>query len=295
MAVPGLGPGPEWPGALPAKFSDPITGRNLQRRAVDTLCRDGPPDSVSQQGFGAYFQDHRGLIPEKSKKILFQRPSDEYQWRPTKRSLSMPGADHHEAPHGLKAVESAPPHVFSIREKQHLRQVSSKEEHGDRPIGPKTVYRENGFRADEQIAQELDLSNEMQRKERIQHLGKQRNGLDCRSLGDKAYRHPDYESNFHHVGGLVVGSTFHRGSFKKTEARNATSIKLSVGTKRTVRSYEDKQRERELKEEMTEVSNLTKEITHQGAVMPCWEKDLKLFASANYEELDSDDERGVAA
>jgi len=266
-------------------FTDKLHGKPSTRKIVDTDCRHGPYHSVAQQGFGAFFADKEGLIIPESKRIIGSKPSEVFEWRPTKRALSEPGNRHYEKPEGLKTVEKPPPQIFSIREKRHIRMHPSKEEYGDRPVGPQLVYNENGVRAAHQIAHEIDISNELQRKERIPHLGKQRNGVGCRALGDKNYRHPDYEPGFHHAGGLIVGSTFQRGSFKKTEARNATSIKLSVGGKRTMKSYEEKQREREREEERGEVSNLTQATVHQGANVDSWEAyALKMCATANYQD-----------
>jgi hypothetical protein len=266
-------------------FCDKIHGKPTRTKRVETDCRDGAYYSVAQQGLGSYFTDREGLIVPESKRIIPQRQSDTFEWRASKRCMSEPGSRHYEKPEGLKTVEKPPPQIFSIREKRHIRQHSSKEEWSDRPVGAKTVFRENGYRAADQIAHEIDLTNEMQRKQHIQDLGGKRNGIGCKVLGDKNYRHPDYEPGFHHAGGLIIGSTFQRGSHKKTEARNATSIKLAVGGKKTMKSYEETQREREREEERQEVANLTKSIAQQGANFDSWETyALKKCATANYQD-----------
>ncbi len=47
----------------------------------------------------------------------------------------------------------------------------------------------------------------MQTKTRVEGLLKARNLLAVTSLGDKAYRYPDYQNDFFKPGGLIVGST----------------------------------------------------------------------------------------
>eukprot|EP00435_Cladocopium_sp_Y103_P065193 s832_g27.t1 len=93
--------------------------------------------------------------------------------------------------------------------------------------------RDNGIRAADQPAREVDVTVEMQRKARNHELDSKRNGIGCRSLGDKNYRHPEYMSRFFHSGELIVGS----GPPAKT--------------------YMEKQRERAMQEAEAEVENLT--------------------------------------
>eukprot|EP00438_Fugacium_kawagutii_P030693 Skav235497 [mRNA] locus=scaffold153:207137:211276:+ [translate_table: standard] len=68
---------------------------------------------------------------------------------------------------------------------------------------PGTVVRENGIRAADQPAREVDVTVEMQRKARNEELDMKRNGIGCRALGDKNYRHPEYMSRFFHSGELI--------------------------------------------------------------------------------------------
>lgn len=42
---------------------------------------------------------------------------------------------------------------------------------------------------------------------RILGLDDQRNGLGVTSLGDKAYKYPEYEPEFYKAGGLIPGAT----------------------------------------------------------------------------------------
>lgn len=149
------------------------------------------------------------------------------EWRPAQRYIEAPGTHSKDKATGLGIVEQPLREVKRVPEKRHLRQVSSKEEASDRPQGPQTVHRENGLRAVDQPAQEVDISKEFNRRVRVPDMTAQRNGLRCRSMGDKNYRHPEYDRNFHQIGGLVVGSTFQRGHHKKTESRNNTQVVIA--------------------------------------------------------------------
>lgn len=286
MALPGLdpyfAPEPEWPGAVSAKFTDPITVKPLYRRMVVTDIRNGGETSLARNGFGSYFSDPDGLNIGQSKKIIHVPGSEVMQWRPSKRCLSEPGALHLEKPEGKKPVEEPPRKVFTMRERRHIRQVESKEEYCDRPVGPRTVFRENGLRAVDQPAREVDVSFEMQRKARTLDLAGQRNHLDIRSLGDKAYKHPEHDPGFHQAGGLIVGSTFIRGHFKKTSSRNSASIQIVIDSDRKAsKTYKEKFREQKALEVQNEVEELTRN----------WESGTLKECDTKYvEPLDSDDE-----
>lgn len=253
------GHGQEWPGQAPAAFTDKFTGLPLMRKIVNTECRNGVEYSVARQGLGRYFTDETGLVNNESKKILGCAPSQVYQWKPSKRSLSAPGQYHNERPEGRAHVEGHPQKPYSIREKRHIRQVESKEEYSDRPVGTKPVMRGNGLRAADQPAREVDLSNEMQRKNRALDLRSQRNGIGCKVLGDKAYRHPEYEPGFYKAGQLIVGAGFHRGHYPKTEARNSVNVEIKVRTGKKLRSHKEKEEANETVEAMMEVEQLTAE------------------------------------
>lgn len=195
------------------------------RKIVPTCCRNGDDASFARQGPQGYYSDERGLIQIEGKKKVDGPISGVYRWQPGKKSIDEPGADHYSKPEGLKKVQSKPCQVRFRKEKLHIRQIESKEEHYDRPVGPKTVKAPNGIRAADQPAQEIDLSRVLQRKLRIDDMMGQRNGIPTRSLGDKQYRHPEYSNEFYKAGGLIVGSTFVKGSYTKTLPRNSTAWK----------------------------------------------------------------------
>jgi len=289
MALPGMdvhmppSAAGEWPGAVSAKFTDKFTARPLLRKMVDTDCRNGSASGLANNGFGRYFADRGGLIPTEGKRIAHVPASEVVAWRPSVRPLAEPGSLHLEKPEGRLQVEHAPGKVFSMPEKRHLRQVESKEEYSDRAVGMRVVYRENGLRAYDQPAREIDVQTEMQRKAKNSDLLSQRNGIGCRSLGDKNYRHPDYCGRFHQAGGLIVGSGFHRGMHSKTEPRNSTSVQLVMadGDRKPSKTYKEKLLEQEAQEAQAEVEELTRNW-ETGTLKECDEK----YA----EPIDSEDE-----
>lgn len=195
------------------------------RKIVHTSCRNGDEGSFARQGPGQYFEDMRGLQQLEGKKMVEHHQSDIHVWRPAKRPLNEPGADHWEKPEGLMTVQSKPAAQRFRKEKLHIRQVESKEEFLDRQTGLHIVKTPRGLRAADMPAQEIDVSRVIQRKVRIEDLGCQRNSIPCRVLGDKQYRHPEYSPEFHKKGGLIVGSTFARGDFAPTLCRNSTAWK----------------------------------------------------------------------
>eukprot|EP00439_Symbiodinium_sp_Y106_P041021 s4741_g5.t1 len=283
----GQGPVPEWPGAVSAKFCDRNTALPLRRRQVDAP--HGPVNGLAQQGFGRYFNDPEGLRSVQGKRLFNIAGGEAVAWRPGRRQISEPGLLHVEKPEGLGIVEQHPTKVYTMTEKRHVRQVESKAEFSDKPNGKRTVYRENGLRASDQPALEVDVTTEMARKARVGDLHGQRNGIDCRVLGDKCFRFPEYEPSFYKAGGLIAGSTFHRGMCKKTQPRNSSSVVVvmeSTGSRAPIKSYQQKQLELEVQEAQAEVVALTKS----------WENEtLKDCDNSYLEPLDSDDEHDATA
>lgn len=291
MALPGLDPAmgcvAEWPGQHSAKFTDGQSSVPRGKKTVQTNIRNGDEAGLARNGFGQYFTDVRGLIGTESKKILPVPGSEVMEWKPSKRTLAQPGADHFVKPEGRRLVEAGPGKATNIKEKRHIRQVESKEEHSDRPVGPATVFRENGLRAAEQPAREVDISMEMQRKVKIEHVLDSRNGIGVKVLGDKGYKHPEFSDRFFQIGELVIGSSGLRGHYKKTIPRNATSVQLvEVPRKPGAKTFEERQAEDLMTQHRTEVEEL-----HRN-----WEKSvLKTTQAANYQEPSDSEDEGTPA
>merc|ERR1719478_1423015 len=205
-----MGCQPEWPGQNSAKFVDRGSCKPIGKKIVQTNIRNGDETGLARNGFGQYFSDTRGLIGTESKKILPCPGSQVFEWRSSKRAIAHPGSDHYVKPEGRRLCEAAPGKSLGIREKRHIRQVESKEEFSDRPVGPATVFRANGLRANEQPAREVDISLEMQRKVPEYGLHEMRNGIGIKVYGDKPYKHPEYSDKFYQMGELIIGSGFHR-------------------------------------------------------------------------------------
>jgi hypothetical protein len=292
MALPGMDPAmglqPEWPGQYSGKFVEKQSGHPAGKRIIQNRIRNGHEEGVARQGLGTYFTDTRGLVNSESKKILPCPGSEVFEWRASKRPILEPGHDHYEKPEGRRLVDAPPGKAVNLCERRHVRQVESKEEHGDRPVGPKAVHRENGLRAADQPAREIDVSYEMQRKVGQYSLHDVRNGIGCKIHGDKPYKHPEFSDRFFKLGNLVVGSGFHRGSYKKTVPRNSTDVNLVTLPKRDgpVKSYEEKEAEMLMNESRMEVKELTMN----------WERGVLKEADAKYEEpSDSEDEGNAEA
>jgi hypothetical protein len=125
-----------------------------------------------------------------------------------------------------------------------------------------TVILDSGQRAADQRGMEMDLSQLMTSRRRCRDLVSQRNGIDCRTLGDKSYRHPEYDKDFYQAGGLAVGSSFVRGDFEKTTARNNPALAMPP---REVRVPCQTYAEKEAMRAAQEVSELTE--SWEGTVL----------------------------
>lgn len=280
---PAYGCQPEWPGQFSGKFCERGSAKPIGKKMVETNIRNGGEASLARNGFGAYASDVRGLVSTESKKILHFPGSQVFEWKSSKRPLAQPGAEHDVKNEGRAQTEVAPGKALAIREKRHIRQVESKEEINDRPVGPRTIVRSNGLRAHDQPAREVDITYEMQRKVPHYSLEEMRSGIGCKAYGDKAYKHPEYSDKFFKMGQLVVGSGFTRGHYKKTEPRNAISVQLAeVVRKEGAMTFEEKQAQMLAYEARSEVEELTRN----------WERSvLKTTPAAAYDEpSDSENE-----
>merc|ERR1719329_1380066 len=115
---------------------------------------------------GSYFADTNGLVTNEGKRLFHCPATEVHEWRPSRRSLAQPGGGLGEKAEGRRIVEQPLGKTTAIRERRHIRQTSSLEEYGDRPYGPKVVCRDNGLRAADQPAREVDIGGEMARKNR---------------------------------------------------------------------------------------------------------------------------------
>jgi len=287
MALPGMdaayGCQPEWPGQFSGKFIERGTAKPMGKKIVETNIRNGLETGLARNGFGQYACDTRGLQSTEGKKIIQFPGSQVFDWKPSKRPIDQPGGDNFVKNEGRGISEEAPGKALAIRERRHIRQVESKEEYSDRPCVPQVVVRQNGIRAGDQPAREVDITYEMQRKVPHYSLEESRHGIGCKAYGDKAYKHPEYSDRFFKDGQLVVGSGFTRGHYKKTIPRNETDFQLApVQRKVGALTFEERQAQMDASEARSEVEELTRR----------WERSvLTTTKTAAYEEpSDSEDE-----
>lgn len=287
----------EWPGSTSCKWLDRSSNRVISRKIVDTHCRYGDTGSFANMGPGAYSADPRGLPSTEGRDRLVQRQSEEIVWRPSRRTLDEPGMAHLEKREGKKAIDHVIEQVPRRSEKLHIRPHESKEEMLDAPQGIARVYSpRSGVERRHLPATEYPLEDVMTRKRRVQDLLTQRNEIPCYTPGDKHYRHPEYMPAFYKDGGLIVGSTFQRGSWPKTVARNTTGWKeFDAERPDAVRrkTYKEVIADQRHTEQVASVEELTRSLA-MGALS--WEeRALRDCEDAKYTPPeDSDDEETLA-
>jgi len=72
------------------------------------------------------------------------------------------------------------------------------------------------------------VKQSMGSKKRVSTMFEARNGLPMASLGDKAYRAPEYQPGYFRDGGLIAGST---NTIKPRSNGNANAIDFYSGLK----------------------------------------------------------------
>lgn len=108
---------------------------------------------------------------------------------------------------GCKHVKFNPTQKKPRPEREHLKaSISGHRE--DFPEGIKTF--ETGNKCTDS---HYNLEKQIGSKVRVDNLEKQRNRLPVLSLGDKAYRHPDYSADFFKEGGIIPSANM--GAKKK--------------------------------------------------------------------------------
>ena len=116
----------------------------------------------------------------------------------------------------------------------------------------------------------------------------QRNGLPLTSLGDKNYKHPEYQPGFFKDGGLVAGSTnklriASGGSGKTIDFYSG--LKLDQGPLNPGRkTWSQAVKEQQLNEELDAVGSLRD-----------WEKNTLREVDPKFEVEDDSDEEGAEA
>lgn len=126
----------------------------------------------------------------------------------------------------VKMINFEPIPKKDAPERRHLRDAH------DSLLGPTHDNPKQGLlpfaQANKKSAKEYKQETVMTQKKRIMDLYDQRNGLALQSLGDKNYKHPDYEPGFFKDGGLITGST---NTLKMKSSGNGKAIDFYSGLK----------------------------------------------------------------
>jgi len=112
---------------------------------------------------------------------------------------------------GLKKMAYIPPQRrYGHKEKKHMSQTGANEMNYKPFI--RTFEQSNAA-----STKEGTLESGMGKKRIIETVDEQRNNMQYQSMGDKAYKNPEYSSNFYKDGGLVAGSTIQKRKGKRGE------------------------------------------------------------------------------
>lgn len=113
----------------------------------------------------------------------------------------------------------------------------------------------------------------MQGKVRIPGIESQRNNIGVSSLGDKAYKYPEYEPNFYKAGGLIPGST--------QKPRSSTNpLQHQIGSVLTKPNWDVKVKLDEIEEDKKAVNSVDE-----------WEQTILKEANPNWNDPDTFFER----
>lgn len=166
-------------------------------------------------------------------------------------------------------------------ERRHLR------DQYDSLMGPTHDNPKQGLlpfaHANQKTEKEYKQETVMTQKKRTKCLYDQRNGLPLQSLGDKNYKHPDYEPGFFKEGGLITGST---NTLKMKSSGNGKAIDFYSGLKLDQgplnpnrKTWTQAVKEQTLNEELAAVDSLKD-----------WERGTLKEVDPNY-EVDDDSEK----
>ena len=103
---------------------------------------------------------------------------------------------------GTRKIEQVLEESKPRPERKHVDEQPSAS-YEDLEIGKRTFMDVHNRKTVNEYSQEGVMGS----KKRVQTMYEQRNGMPAKSLGDKIYKVPEYQSNFFKEGGLVTGST----------------------------------------------------------------------------------------
>eukprot|EP00388_Colpodella_angusta_P029835 GDKK01017793.1.p1 GENE.GDKK01017793.1~~GDKK01017793.1.p1 ORF type:complete len:339 (+),score=51.18 GDKK01017793.1:20-1036(+) len=269
---------------------DPIThssrwGFYGSRHRVEGAPRRG---DLTTFGMNTFFHDASGLQPVGGR-IHYSIPnSKEYEFRCTRKMVEPPFFERAILEKTTDLVKPAfTPITYGVRRRPERRH-SLPIPHIPPTSEGKGISQRKQVRIEDPLDRSSDgtmrcqerrggpsyIEDELCRKQRVGYgdLNVKRNNLGIKSEGDKSYRFPDYCGDFFQKGELAVGSSFVRGSFKKNQRRNESSIDGFVsdqsGKKKSL-NFIEAQKMRQMKEIEKEVKGLIDwEVSRLGGDAP---------------------------
>jgi hypothetical protein len=113
----------------------------------------------------------------------------------------------------------------------------------------------------------------MNRKQRLNSLEEQRNGIPCVSKGDKYYKSPEYMPGYCAAGGLIPGSSIVARKSAKPQPKKKSEIgETQTKEKKFLMTYAEKQKYLEKKYDMEQIRYLNNKSTRLGQDVPSWEE-----------------------
>jgi hypothetical protein len=219
---------PEWHGLTSSKFREPEKKHFVPNDMMKTI--EGADDQFL--GRKHYTPTYGTVMKEKLGLKVFP----DRQNRGTKEDM---------VPVKTKSQFNPTVKPSGHREKRHLSQDSKGELNYTASIKTFHPLPCNG--------NENCLEKTMGQKKIVDGFEDQRNAVGVRSLGDKAYKNPEYAPRFYYEGGLVPGST---NSFKTTKKSLVKPKTEQEKNKLTGTKWTDRVRQEELEEEEKAVKSL---------------------------------------
>eukprot|EP00743_Colponemidia_sp_Colp-15_P009635 GILK01010539.1.p1 GENE.GILK01010539.1~~GILK01010539.1.p1 ORF type:complete len:272 (+),score=18.19 GILK01010539.1:66-881(+) len=228
----------EWFGSTPFKWSEVHTGRKrMGQSATDALrSESAPPFFCAMTTYG--------IEVIKGQKHFDPKVSEARAWRPSLRQFPDRVTPEVRLPKVVQKL--APCNATSPR-------PSGVKLFPPRPTGEgsyfngglKTIYLQDGSRAQDKFGSEINLDKKMGQHRRVRGIEESRNHIPSVKPGDKQFANPEYSPDYFKTGGSnLPGTTFVLDkSQKKQKLKDALSSRSL--TRRTFREAEAARRIRD--------------------------------------------------
>jgi hypothetical protein len=177
----------EWGGAVSQKFN--TSKRHLPNPTVD--------------------EKTHPLFSLGSKRHFDPKNSEEFKWKPSLVPNHNKDAPRPEKKTGVKKIDTGflGKDEKPRAERRHANTEApapwESQKTGDDALGGKQTF----IHDNRKTQKEHEVEKNMGMKKRTGTMYEARNGLPMKSLGDKIYSAPEYQSGFFRDGGLIAGST----------------------------------------------------------------------------------------